>query len=148
MMVSDTDEDIQVGSVPHDELNFPDLDFATHDFGSRPASAPLESAKANESGLDFDFDLPEPEAPLTSSDSAADLDFSDISLDLNDIGDMSQAAGEPDEAFQEAATKLDLARVYHEMGDKENAREILQEVIQEGNPTQKEDAQMLLAQIG
>lgn len=148
MMVSDTDEDIQVGSVPHDELDFPDLDFATHDFGSRPASAPLEPAKVNESGLDFDFDLPEPEAPLTSPDSAADLDFSDISLDLNDIGDMSQAAGEPDEAFQEAATKLDLARVYHEMGDKENAREILQEVIQEGNPTQKEDAQMLLAQIG
>ncbi|WP_413436877.1 FimV/HubP family polar landmark protein [Sulfuriferula sp. GW1] len=148
MVASDADEDIQVGSVAHDELNFPDLDFAAHDFGSQPAPAPLESANANESGLDFDFDLPEPEAPLTSPDSAADLDFSDISLDLNDIGDMSQAADEPDEAFQEAATKLDLARVYHEMGDKENAREILQEVMQEGNPTQKEDAQMLLAQIG
>lgn len=148
MVASGADENIQVGSVAHDELNFPDLDFSAHDFGGQPASAPHEPANANESGLDFDFDLPEPEAPLTSPDSAADLDFSDISLDLNDIGDMSQAAGEPDEAFQEAATKLDLARVYHEMGDKENAREILQEVMQEGNPTQKEDAQMLLAQIG
>lgn len=135
-------------SATHDEMDFPDLDFTTHDLGNRTPPAPFEPEQENDSGLDFDFDLPETDAPLVAADTAPALDFSDISLDLNDIGDMSQTPGEPDEAFQEAATKLDLARVYHEMGDKENAREILQEVLQEGNATQKEDAQMLLAQIG
>jgi len=135
-------------SAAHDKLDFPDLDFTTHDLGNRTQPAPFEPEQENDSGLDFDFDLPETDAPLVAADTAPALDFSDISLDLNDIGDMSETVVEPDEAFQEAATKLDLARVYHEMGDKENAREILQEVMQEGNATQKEDAQMLLAQMG
>ncbi|BBP03640.1 peptidoglycan-binding protein [Sulfuriferula plumbiphila] len=148
MLGPDTHDDTHSGTFTHDELSFPDLDFAVHDLGSNTATAPPESGQVDDAGLDFDFDLPETEAPMTASDTAPALDFSDISLDLNDIGDMSQAAGEPDEAFQEAATKLDLARVYQEMGDKENAREILQEVMQEGNATQKEDAQMLLAQMG
>ncbi|HUW28365.1 MAG TPA: FimV/HubP family polar landmark protein [Sulfuriferula sp.] len=148
MLAPDAHDDTRSGTFAHDELSFPDLDFAAHDLDSNTAAASLESGPADDTGLDFDFDLPETEAPMTASDTAPALDFSDISLDLNDIGDMSQAAGETDEAFQEVATKLDLARVYQEMGDKENAREILEEVIQEGNATQQEDAQMLLAQMG
>ena len=150
MLEPDAHDDTRSSTFTHDELDFPDLDFAAHDSDSNAATAPPESGHGDDSGLDFDFDLPETDAdgPLAASDTAPALDFSDISLDLNDIGDMGQAAGEPDEAFQEAATKLDLARVYQEMGDKENACEILQEVIQEGNAMQKEDAQMLLAQMG
>lgn len=148
MLGPDTHDDTHSSTFTHDELDFPDLDFAAHDLDSNTATAPLESGQRDDAGLDFDFDLPETDAPMAASDTAPVLDFSDISLDLNDIGDLSQAAGEADEAFQEVATKLDLARVYQEMGDKENAREILQEVMQEGNATQKEDAQMLLAQMG
>lgn len=131
------------------ELPLPDFDFTARHPESSAATTPSEPTHADDdNGLDFDFDLPEADVPLTASDTAPALDFSDISLDLNDIGDMSQSAGEHDEAWQEVTTKLDLARVYQEMGDRQNAREILQEVMQEGNPAQKEDAQMLLAQLG
>jgi pilus assembly protein FimV len=55
-------------------------------------------------------------------------------------------AGQPD-AWEEASTKLDLARAYLEMGDKEGAREILEEVVQEGGPEQQADARKLLATL-
>jgi pilus assembly protein FimV len=48
----------------------------------------------------------------------------------------------------ENATKLDLARAYIDMGDMEGARDILQEVLGEGNATQKDEAKGLLAQVG
>lgn len=51
------------------------------------------------------------------------------------------------EAEQEVGTKFELAQVYQEMGDIENAREILQEVIAEGNERQRSDAQALLQQM-
>ena len=46
------------------------------------------------------------------------------------------------------ATKLDLAKAYEEMGDFEGARELLQEVMNEGDASQKEKAQAILAKIG
>ena len=60
---------------------------------------------------------------------------------------------EDDEEFafladtDEAATKLDLARAYIDMGDKDGAKDILQEVLTEGNDVQKQDASELLALI-
>lgn len=47
----------------------------------------------------------------------------------------------------EVATKLDLARAYIDMGDSDGAREILDEVIQEGDDTQKQEAQSLLDRV-
>ena len=49
---------------------------------------------------------------------------------------------------EEVATKLDLAKAYEEMGDFEGARELLQEVLHEGDAAQKEKAQVILAKIG
>ena len=45
-----------------------------------------------------------------------------------------------DGQWHDAATKLDLAKAYQEMGDVDGAREILQEVIQEGDESQKKEA--------
>src|SRR5690606_17258001 len=47
----------------------------------------------------------------------------------------------------EAATKLDLARAYIDMGDTEGAKDILAEVSQEGNDEQKREAEELLTRI-
>ncbi|OZG73663.1 hypothetical protein BTA51_07545 [Hahella sp. CCB-MM4] len=44
----------------------------------------------------------------------------------------------------ESATKLDLARAYIDMGDREGARDILEEVADEGNDVQKQEAAELL----
>lgn len=63
---------------------------------------------------------------------AAPVDFSD----------------EPFNLWEEVNTKLDLARAYLEMGDKEGAREILQEVAGEGDANQKDEAKKLLSEAG
>jgi len=47
--------------------------------------------------------------------------------------------------MSEVGTKLDLARAYIDMGDPEGARSILDEVLKEGNPTQRKEAERLLA---
>jgi pilus assembly protein FimV len=49
--------------------------------------------------------------------------------------------------MSEVGTKLDLARAYMDMGDPDGARSILEEVVQEGNPNQKSEAQRLLESI-
>jgi pilus assembly protein FimV len=51
-------------------------------------------------------------------------------------------------ANEEVTTKLDLAKAYEEMGDFEGARELLQEVLKEGDAAQRENAQTILAKIG
>jgi pilus assembly protein FimV len=47
----------------------------------------------------------------------------------------------------DVATKLELAQAYEEMGDREGARELLQEVLQEGSSQQQETARAKLATL-
>jgi pilus assembly protein FimV len=49
--------------------------------------------------------------------------------------------------FEDAATKIDLAKAYEEMGDKDGAREILLEVMREGNEQQKKEAQSIIDRL-
>jgi len=44
----------------------------------------------------------------------------------------------------EVRTKLDLARQFIDMGDPESARHMLGEVLEEGDPAQKQEAQRLV----
>lgn len=75
---------------------------------------------------------------------ATKLDF-DFSLDLGELATPQEVSAEVKDAhWQEVATKFDLAKAYKEMGDKEGAREILQEVLREGDEQQRRDAQALL----
>ncbi|MEP7083446.1 MAG: FimV/HubP family polar landmark protein [Betaproteobacteria bacterium] len=76
-----------------------------------------------------------------------DLDKLDLSFDPS-----RKIADDPtpsvlDGQWHDAATKLDLAKAYQEMGDVEGAREILQEVIQEGDDQQKAEAQVFLEKL-
>lgn len=88
-----------------------------------------------------------------------DFDLSGISLDLNSAGDKSDnladfgladigALGDASaSAVAEMATKLDLAIAYQEIGDKEGARELLDEVLKGGTPEQSERAKSLLLEL-
>jgi len=49
---------------------------------------------------------------------------------------------------EEAETKLELARAYEEMGDKEGALELLDEVVGEGSARQQAAARDMIARLG
>ncbi len=51
------------------------------------------------------------------------------------------------EESDEVSTKLDLAKAYLDMGDREGAEDILGEVMEEGNSQQKDEAQELMRKI-
>ena len=76
------------------------------------------------------------------------MDLSSISLDLGAVGEPSAPPAGTDPKWQEVATKLDLAKAYEEMGDKDGARELLNEVLKDGDSVQKGQAQQLLAKLG
>lgn len=87
-----------------------------------------------------------------------DFDLSGISLELSpaEAGDKPDLdLGKHDDALAdyvasdsaEMATKLDLAIAYQEIGDKEGARELLDEVLKGGTPEQSEKAKSLLLEL-
>jgi pilus assembly protein FimV len=119
-----------------------------------PTAAPLEPVKEEKPSFDFDLsglEFPGSSKPAASTDLEVDptqrgsgagstspsLDLADLSLDGDSGGGGGEAVG----------TKLELAKAYLEIGDKDGAREILQEVAKEGSSAQKEEAQKLIASL-
>ncbi|MBS0321235.1 MAG: FimV family protein [Proteobacteria bacterium] len=79
---------------------------------------------------------------------AVELDKLDLSFDPDKATFEDPTPSVLDGQWHDAATKLDLAKAYQEMGDVEGAREILQEVLHEGDDQQKAEAQALIAKLG
>ena len=124
--------------TPAEQPHF-DLDFHLDD-ADRPA--PLKRPE------------PKPEPALASapavsghSANALDLDKLDLSCDPERPAQDDPTPSVLDGQWHDAATKLDLAKAYQEMGDVDGAREILQEVLHEGDEQQKSEAQSLLAKL-
>jgi len=91
----------------------------------------------------------EPVSPALARPAAAiDLDKLDLAFTPENQAFEDPTPSALDGQWHDAATKLDLAKAYQEMGDVEGAREILQEVLHEGDDTQKAEAQVLLAKLG
>ncbi len=117
-----------VDSDPLADLNLMDFDIP-----AVPAPAPAAELSAS------DFALPEiPAAPAPAEVAAPEFDLSSIDLDLNNAAvETKPARAEPQSAVHmEMETKLDLAIAYQEIGDKEGARELLDEVIRGGSDEQ------------
>jgi pilus assembly protein FimV len=118
-----------------------------------------DEEKPNALDFEFDssqFDIATDEALASGVVTAAEDDFDDLQfVDDSLLAEKSESEEESgdDDVLEfladsdEAATKLDLARAYYEMGDYDGAREILDEVVNEGNEEQVKDAQRLLAKI-
>jgi len=98
--------------------------------------------------MDFDLNLDlggggaEPAKPAAE----VPLDLGGLSFDLGGSGGSSGAGADP--KWQEVATKLDLAKAYQEMGDKDGARELLNEVVKDGDAAQKSQAEQMLSGLG
>ncbi len=120
---------------------------------------------------DFDLSLGDEAVSEPAADSfAAQLD--EVTEELDQLAnnlDQPPAASEPNDVVSadtpqalemesdddfdflsgtdETATKLDLARAYIDMGDTEGARDILDEVIAEGNEDQQQEARELVTNL-
>jgi pilus assembly protein FimV len=80
-----------------------------------------------------------------------ELDIDAYSSDESTLADLSDEEMDSELDFladaDEAATKLDLARAYIDMGDTEGAKDILSEVVNEGSNEQRKEATELLGRI-
>ncbi|QRU97471.1 FimV family protein [Pseudomonas protegens] len=93
----------------------------------------LDDVNAELDRLSQSLDQPEPAIPsFTAEDAAAAPDEADFDF----------LSGS-----DEVATKLDLAQAYIDMGDNDGARDILGEVLSEGNEGQKSEAQEMLGRL-
>jgi pilus assembly protein FimV len=113
------------------------------------AAAPTEPSGGG--GLDFDMSglsLDAPAEPkLEKSAAAPEIDLSGISFDLGTETAPAISTSGKDDHWYDVQTKFDLAKAYQEMGDKDGAREILKEVLQEGDAEQKTAAQSVLSSL-
>ncbi|HTP96363.1 MAG TPA: FimV/HubP family polar landmark protein [Burkholderiales bacterium] len=117
----------------------------------------LEEAPKTETGtpaeataaVDFNFELPSDGADSTAAATSAtqQVDLGSISLDLGDAPKGDGQGEAKDDHWYDVQTKFDLAKAYQEMGDKDGAKEILGEVIKEGDATQQAEAKALLATL-
>lgn len=143
----DEDDDAQIEFLDDEEegdsadIEF-DFDDSSFDLAADTDNAPKE--------LVAEADV----APTPAEeDSFDDLQFVDDSIEPagNAVQEDEDESEDDDFDFlsdaDEAATKLDLARAYFEMGDHDGAREILEEVQKEGNEEQVKDATELLKKL-
>ena len=88
-----------------------------------------------------------PAPQLARPAAAIELDKLDLAFDPDRSTFEDPTPSVLDGQWHDAATKLDLAKAYQEMGDVEGAREILQEVLHEGDDEQKTEAKTLLSKL-
>lgn len=130
------------GAEPKDFGSRLDDPFDAFDLPETPAPVPAPQEVSARGAFAL------PETPATAGGKAApSFDLSDFDLDLPpseptaqpgvaDLDAIDSAPGQMSPEHMEMETKLDLAIAYQEIGDKEGARELLDEVIKGGNPEQ------------
>ncbi len=163
------DLDALLASFEPDEL---DESMKAEPAQSEPA-AELDLEQELDSALSFDDDLSVTpgEEPSVSEQAEEELTANiahDLELDLD--SELDELLGSTDEEIaldeersevaeeevdamnlldgaDEVETKLDLARAYIEMDDTDGARDILNEIVAEGNHFQRREAQKLLEEL-
>lgn len=126
-----------VADVPQDDLELPaDFDLSLADeMDAAPAEPDAFAAELDDVNAELDrlsSSINEPS--FTEADAALGDDLGEDDFDFLSGTD-------------EAATKLDLAQAYIDMGDNDGARDILNEVISEGNDKQKSEASEMLSHL-
>ncbi|MBI2223899.1 MAG: FimV family protein [Betaproteobacteria bacterium] len=128
-------------------------------FEAGPAPVAAETAQqptdAGRGGMhmvepDFKLDFNTGGAEAAVAEAPA-LKLDEISLNFDEGPDAIASPAERvarDDHWHDVQTKFDLAKAYQEMGEKDGAREILREVIKEGDAGQRADAQRLLDKLG
>jgi pilus assembly protein FimV len=163
--LSDFDLDMDLGAEPSTAMLAEDDFLLDLDEGVKDLPV-VETPAAPELALDdlelpADFDLSLADEMAAPDAFAAELD--DVNAELESLSGsiaepsftaqdaLASADDEPEFDFlsgtDEVATKLDLAQAYIDMGDNDGARDILNEVVIEGDDGQKSEAKEMLARL-
>ncbi len=144
--LSDMDDLVDNATKTHrsaDEgLDFPDLGL--------PEDGEDDDVEFDLSGINIESDKPEDDGVTFDISEGDDLevDFGDLEPETGEvIGDAAALPADSFPASDEVDTKLDLARAYIDMGDPDGAKTMLEEVVEDGSDTQKNEAQSLLSQL-
>lgn len=167
--LSDFDLDLQLDAPSSAQSDDDFLSGLEDQMKDVPAVEPptLTPAALDDFDLPEDFDLSladEPETAAQPDAFASELD--DVNAELDRLSqslehpsiepsftaeDAAQGDDEPEFDFlsgtDEVATKLDLAQAYIDMGDADGARDILTEVLTEGDETQRGEAKEMLGRL-
>lgn len=125
---------------PISELELPeDFDLSLSLNDDSPAAkrfaSELDDVNAELDKLSQNLESPSLEPHFTAEDAAAEpAPLDDLDFDFFSGAD-------------EVATKLDLARAYIDMGDHQGARDILDEVVKDGDDTQRQEAEEMLSRL-
>lgn len=141
---------VEASAQQSDDIPMRETNYENTQSGYQPASASPT--------LDYDLssinlDLPKVEQPLDALSDAAQADISadrtvDFKLAEDKTLELQQTPVEESVEFSsEMATKLDLAIAYQEIGDKDGARELLEEVLKGGNEEQIARAKTLMQEL-
>ena len=142
-------------------IDFPDVSETTTQAEAEETDEIVRDSDSSENedkALDLELDLDtdtdskfEPQntnSNLLSSDSSLSDLKSEMEIPALESEEITApVAGEKDAHWHEVETKVDLARAYLDMEDAEGAREILEEVINEGDEQQKENAKAMLSEL-
>ncbi|MBF8791837.1 LysM peptidoglycan-binding domain-containing protein [Pseudomonas monteilii] len=125
---------------PLSELELPeDFDLSLSLEDESPAdkqfASELDDVNAELDKLSQSLESPSLEPHFTAADAAQEPD------PLDDL-DFDFFSG-----VDEVATKLDLARAYIDMGDHQGARDILDEVVKDGDDEQRQEAEDMLSRL-
>lgn len=114
-----------------------DLSLQDDSPGAQQFASELDDVNAELDKLSQSLESPSLEPHFTAEDAAAQPELEPI--DDLDFDFFSGA--------DEVATKLDLARAYIDMGDHQGARDILDEVVKDGDERQREEAEDMLSRL-
>ncbi len=115
------------------------------DWGSKPT--PRVSQPAADTTQNFSVDEIDRLRVAAAGVSAAADPFDTQKVTVAEVKAPETDFGGEADIDEEAATKLELARAYLDMGDVEGARGMLEEVVNEGNPGLRSEARRLLDEI-
>jgi pilus assembly protein FimV len=151
-------EDDFLLSLDDDLKDLPAAEVPTVTEAPVATEAPLDDL---ELPADFDLSLADEMDATPDKPDAFENELNDVNAELDRL---SQSLGDPsfteEDAFasaddeldflsgtDEVATKLDLAQAYIDMGDNDGARDILNEVVTEGDAGQKSEAKEMLSRL-
>jgi len=129
-----------------DEITLADFD----NFSSTPSSNFASNDEESDEKVKKEDDFVSVDSLLSASEYESDTtepyEKSNIDVGLNEFPEFTDDVNKIDVDIDEngIAAKLDLAKVYFEIGDEDNAQVILKEVLKLGDPQQQAQAQDLL----